>query len=91
MKAKVIGDHIAVKRIIPKNDESTVGGFEYSNKDANDMRIHSGEIMGFGSICEGHLEVGKTAYYDKSRSYVIRLLDGEEYTMIKLNAVVAIE
>jgi co-chaperonin GroES (HSP10) len=70
MKAKVIGDHIAVKRIIPKNDESTVGGL---------------------SICEGHLEVGKTAYYDKSRSYVIRLLDGEEYTMIKLNAVVAIE
>ena len=91
IKAEVIGDHVALKRILPTEDENSVGGFEYSTKDANDMRIHSGEIMGFGSLCDDHLEVGKTAYYDKSRSYVIRLLDGEEYTMIKLNAIVAIE
>lgn len=91
MKAKVIGDHIAIKRVKETKPEGKVGGFVYSGKDNDDMVIYTGEVMGFGDLCEGIIKVGQTAYYNKSRSYVIRLLDGEEYTMIKLNAVVAVE
>lgn len=94
MKAKVIGDHVAIKRIVKEESsggESTPKGFEYTTSDMNDMRIYSGEIMGFGEVCDGILTVGKMAYYDKSRSYKIRLLDGEIYTMVKLNAIVAVE
>jgi hypothetical protein len=91
---KVLGDYVAINRVIEgeKVDRPSSSGFEYSGSDKNDMRIYTGKIVDFSESGKmAGLKKDQTVYYDKSRAFIIRLSTGDEYTMIKLQSIVAVE
>tara|TARA_R110000751_G_scaffold48523_3_gene107985 strand:- start:492 stop:752 length:261 start_codon:yes stop_codon:yes gene_type:complete len=85
---KVLGDYIALTREVSK--EKTVGGFEYTQKNKNDMRVYTGVVLSVGELIEG-IAKGDTVYYEKSRAFDVKLRDGSVCTMIKMNAALAID
>jgi co-chaperonin GroES (HSP10) len=85
---KVLGDYIALTREV--REDKKVGGFEYTQKNKDDMRVYTGVVIGFGNLVEGIAE-SDTVYYEKSRAFDVMLKDGSVCTMVKMNAILAID
>lgn len=83
---RAVGKYIFIKKsTAPEISES---GFEFSEKETNDMRAHRATVLSVGHEVVG-IEVGDDVYYDKARSFD-QIIDGKLVTITREIDIMAI-
>jgi len=89
MIKNVIGKYIAVNKLVQETEKMGDGQFEYTSKDVSQMRAQRGVVVKYGLDVEG-INEGDKILFDKSRAFIV-IIDGEQITMIREDAVILTE